>query len=397
MLFDFGYCSDYVLTYPMATVAKDARGRSPFWYACYTSADGRRLKKSTGETAKSKALEIAIALQRAENMAHDRTLTEVRVRELLSETLQRITGEGLRVFTVKQWLDLFVKGKRKSRNEKTAARHEQMMNEFVGFLGGRAALNIAAITSKDITDFRDHREAKGLAPATVNLDIKILSAALNAAWKQGHISVNPCAAVEPLKDKATHKKVFSPEQVSALVAAADGDWKGVILTAFYTGMRLNDVCNLRWRDIDLVSKIKTITFEPRKTGGELKIVVHPALEDYLLTLSAPDSDAAFLFPTVAQRKSVSPLSKVFRAIMERAKIAQSIIRERKKLGRSVHAHSFHSLRHSFSSILANAGIAEEVRMRLTGHTTREIHQRYSHHDLEVLQSAIAVLPRIEGK
>jgi integrase len=359
-----------------------------------TDASGRRLKKSTGETNKSRALEVARTLQDAWDTAKKRTLTEVRTRELLNEVLQRVNGEGLRVFTVRQWFDHVAKQKRKSKSEKTALRHEQMHEEFLAFLGPRADLNIAAITSKDVLDFRDEREAKGLAPATVNLDITVLSAAFNAALRQGHVSVNPCAAIEPLKDKAQHKKVFMPEQVSALISAADGDWRGVILVGFYCGMRLNDACNLRWRDIDLASAIKTITYEPRKTGGQVTVVIHPAFEDYLLSLPASDDDDAFVFPSLAQRENVSPLSKAFRKIMERARIAQSLIRKRNESGRSVYAHSFHSLRHSFSTILANSGVAEEVRMRLTGHTTRSVHQKYTHHDLEVFRAAIEVLPRV---
>jgi integrase len=83
--------------------------------------------------------------------------------------------------------------------------------------------------------------------------------------------------------------------------------------------------------------------------------------------------------------------------MERARIAQSIIRKRNESGRSVYSHSFHSLRHSFSTLLANSGVAEDVRMRLTGHTTRSVHQKYTHHDLEVFQAAIGVLPRVGDK
>jgi integrase len=381
----------------MAIVVRDSRNRSPFWYACYTTADGRRLKKSTKETNQAKAKLIADALQNAENMAAERTLTAVRTRELLSEVLQRVSGEKLRVFTVRQWLEQFAKQKRKSRSHKTALRYDQMMNEFVEFLGSRADLNIAAITEKDILDFREQREAKGLAPVTLNLDITVLSAAFNAALRQGHISVNPCTGVEPLKDKATHKKTFSPEQVSALLSAANGDWRGVVLVGFYCGMRLNDACNLRWRDIDLVSSIKTITYEPRKTGEAVTVAVHPALEDYLLSLAAPDNEDAFVFPSLAQRKNVSPLSKAFRKIMQRARIAQSVLRERNQEGRSVYSHSFHSLRHSFSTILANNNVSEEVRMRLTGHTTRSVHQKYTHHDLEVFQAAIGVLPRLGDK
>jgi hypothetical protein len=53
----------------VAIVIKDSRNRSPFWYACFTTADGRRLKKSTKETSQSKAKLIAEALQRAEDIA----------------------------------------------------------------------------------------------------------------------------------------------------------------------------------------------------------------------------------------------------------------------------------------------------------------------------------------
>ena len=378
----------------MASVVRlKPANRSPYWFACYTDSTGRRLKKSTGLTSKSKALEVAHRLQKASDEARRGVLTEARTRELLSEVLQTVNGEGLRVFTLEQWLDHFVKQKRKSRSDKTAARHEQMMREFIEFLGPRARLNIAAITSKDIADFRDHREGQGLAPATVNLDITILSAAFNAAWKQGHISVNPCAAIEPLKDKAQRKHVFTPEQVSALVKTAEGDWKGLVLLAFYTGARLSDAANLRWSNVDLVSEIKTIRFQPTKGGNEVVTAVHSALEDFLLSLPTPKSDDAFLFPSLAQR-NVSPLSKAFRKIMEEARIEQRVIRERSKSGRSVNALSFHSLRHSFSSILANAGIAEEVRMTLTGHTTRAIHRGYTHHELQRLRDAVSVLPRI---
>jgi integrase len=378
----------------MAVVVRDSRNRSPFWYACYTTADGRRLKKSTKETNQAKAKLIAEAVQSAENTAAERTLTAVRTRKLLSDVLQRVSGERLHVFTVRDWFEQFTNKKRKSRSQKTAIRYEQMMNEFVAFLGPRADLNIAAITERDILEFRELREAKGLAPVTVNLDTTVLSAVFNAALRQGHISVNPCACIEPLKDKTTHKKTFTPEQVSALLSAANGDWRGVILIGFYSGMRLNDACNLRWRDIDLVSPIKTITYEPRKTGEAVTVAVHPTLEDYLLSLPAPDNEDVFLFPSLAQRKNVSPLSKAFRKIMHQARIAQSVIRERNQEGRSVYSHSFHSLRHSFSTILANNNVSEEVRMRLTGHTTRGVHQKYTHHDLERLRNAISVIPSL---
>ena len=62
------------------------------------------------------------------------------------------------------------------------------------------------------------------------------------------------------------------------------------MVAFYSGQRLLDCANLRWRDVDLVSEIKTIRFAVRKTGAEVVTVVHEALEDYLLSLPTPKSD-----------------------------------------------------------------------------------------------------------
>jgi integrase len=53
--------------------------------------------------------------------------------------------------------------------------------------------------------------------------------------------------------------------------------------------------------------------------------------------------------------------------------------------------TFHSLRHSFSSELANAGFSEEIRMKLTGHRSAEIHRKYTHVSNAPLKQAIASL------
>ena len=73
-------------------------------------------------------------------------------------------------------------------------------------------------------------------------------------------------------------------------------------------------------------------------------------------------------------------------------------------GRVTYERGFHSLRHTFTSWLRNAGVSEEDRMALTGHSTRESHAIYSHHDEESLRNAIGKLsplgshqrPTVEG-
>jgi len=45
-------------------------------------------------------------------------------------------------------------------------------------------------------------------------------------------------------------------------------------------------------------------------------------------------------------------------------------------------------------LLANAGVSEETRMALTGHTTRAMQQHYTHRELQILRDAVSVLPRV---
>jgi integrase len=390
--------------YDMPCVVRDkakrnGKPRSPFWYCAFTDATGRRLKKSTGLTSKSKALQMCIQWQRAADIARQRALTEERARQVISEIVASVHGgDGLRVFTVRQWFDHFRKIKTKSQSPKTALKYEQVSRQFLDFLGPKADLNILAITSEDVRKFRDRREAGGLSATTLNDDLTILSAIFNGAWRDHVISNNPCTAVEPVKDKLSKKKrrkePFSPEQVAALIKTAEGDWKGLIMVAFYTGARLGDCANLRWRHVHLLSKVKKIAFEVAKTGDEIEVPIHPALEDHLLSLPTPKNDEEFLFPSLAGRV-VSNLSKQFRRLMEDAHIDNRDIRKRGDgAARRVRALSAHSLRHAFVSQLANANVSEEQRMELTGHATRDVHKIYTDLKLEQLQKAVALLPTL---
>jgi integrase len=54
--------------------------------------------------------------------------------------------------------------------------------------------------------------------------------------------------------------------------------------------------------------------------------------------------------------------------------------------------TFHSLRHSFNSTLANAGVHQEIRMKLTGHSSVGMNDRYTHTAIKPLEDAMSNLP-----
>jgi hypothetical protein len=55
------------------------------------------------------------------------------------------------------------------------------------------------------------------------------------------------------------------------------------------------------------------------------------------------------------------------------------------------------LRHSFISALANSGVSSELRRRLSGHASEEMHAVYTHHELETIRQAVSAIPRLPAR
>ncbi len=371
------------------------RTQSPYWFCCYTSADGQRLKKSTKQTDRGKALEVCLGIERAENLARAGSLTEQTAKKIIGEILERATGEPLHNHKVDEWLEEWVTGKAQSRGDSTAVRYKQVARDFKKVLGKRSTLPLASIVPKDILAYRAAELAAGKSPKTANNAVKIVSAAFNAAFRMGYIPSNPCTALESLATETADREVFTERQLTMLLKVATGDWRRAILFAYFTGARLGDVANMEWNCVDLPKGI--VTFSPKKTKRSKKVIViplHADLKNELETVAG--AGAAPLFPLLAGQPTGGKygLSAQFNAIMDKAGIEGTIIRHTPN-GRRNRSLSFHSLRHSFNSAMANAGVTQEVRMKLTGHTKADTNAIYTHHDLAPLRAAIGLIPEIK--
>ena len=88
----------------------------------------------------------------------------------------------------------------------------------------------------------------------------------------------------------------------------------------------------------------------------------------------------------------------FKRLMERAGIDDGVARKKDgKLGRNVSRLSFHSLRHSFNSAMANANVPLEIRQKLTGHASQDMKKNYTHLELEMVRRAVESISRLSGK
>src|SRR5664279_5858785 len=100
-------------------------------------------------------------------------------------------GETLQTVSIKSHFDTWLASKRKGSAASTGERYGMAVSEFLKTLGNRASKNLTSLTAGDVQRYLDARMAKGLAPKTVNVDVKIIRGALNAARRQGLIATNP--------------------------------------------------------------------------------------------------------------------------------------------------------------------------------------------------------------
>src|SRR5262249_6699834 len=110
---------------------------------------------------------------------------------------------------------------------------------------------------------------------------------------------------------------------------------------------------------------RVINLTTQKTGKKLTVPIHPQFAVWLETQTRGIGKAR-VFPMLAGKsgEGKSGLSIAFKRIMNRADIRGRILREANGAGRSQSSLSFHSLRHSFNSAMANAGVAPEVRQKI---------------------------------
>ena len=391
----------------MASITKDAHQppKTPFWIACFNGvgSDGkvRRLKRSTKTTDRKLAQKMADEWETLEKLAGEKRLTESQCRKVIAQMYERTVGEPLHFKTAREYLTEWVESKKNETELRAWLKYDQIVTDFLAHVGVKADRLLREITPSDIRSYRDALKRKGLAAPTVNHAVKILRMPFKAAHDAGYIDINPNTknTVRPVKDEPRNveKDVFTREQLSELVKAVPSkDWMGAILCAYYTGLRLRDIADLQWSAVDLEGRIIKVT--TRKTGKTVTVPIHPQFAAWLDKQTRGIGKAA-VFPTLAGKAGggKSGLSMAFRRIMERAKIKGRLLREANGVGRSQSSLSFHSLRHGFVSAMANAGVAQELRQKLTGHASAEMNAQYTHHELESLRAAVSVIPSIGSK
>lgn len=130
---------------------------------------------------------------------------------------------------------------------------------------------IDQITTAELDGFY-RKLLKTRKPATVRQTHSILRRAFRQAVRWGWLTSNPAGEASPPSVRRAPLKIPTPEQVTALIAAAEADEK--LMGCFYrlavaTGARRGELCGLRWSRVDLEGKAVLIEQSLVQVGRDL--------------------------------------------------------------------------------------------------------------------------------
>ena len=129
-------------------------------------------------------------------------------------------------------------------------------------------ITLQKLTPQDIQKYYTMlMREKGLSPNTVRRHHDLLSSALRMAVKQEVLSRCPTDRVEPPRVVPFEAKFYGPEDLRRLCLLSEGTWLEVVVKlAAGLGLRREEICGLRWPNVDFNQRVVRIK-EARTAAG----------------------------------------------------------------------------------------------------------------------------------
>lgn len=382
------------------------RPKTKGWTAVWSGPNGKQVRRVTGETSKraaqAKANEWEIEDKKVSKENHEThraglAILDQATRDLKSGHLNLQRAEDLlrrlhlladpnfKEVRVIPWFEEWVESQRPHVGASTMKGYGDDVAIMKAAFGGTAAEKpLRDLEPREIEKALVKAKAAGRTGSTVNKAFVSFRRACSDAEAKGLITKSPAKTVKALPtDDTTMKAPFKHAEIQSLLAHSKTDeWRGLITLACHTGLRMSDLLNLSLKDVHETE----IRVMPKKTKRHKTVVRIPLSPPCLAWLQGRKGN---LFPFL-RKQAISNTSMQFAAIMKKAGVEQQIT----IAGDQTASRSFHSLRHTFTSWLTEAGVDADLRMKLTGHTTDKMHAVYTHHTDEALARAVGQLPEL---
>lgn len=297
---------------------------------------------------------------------------------------------------IKTASQMWIEGLKPNLKESTIVKYNYIITKYLYPKFGN--ISVSNITNGDIIDFRTEllnyggKNRQGLSQKTVSCVMSIFKNILTYASKYGNINVPDFGHIN-VKYTSKPMRILSVSEQSTLNAYLNNN-KSLsnigILVCMYTGMRIGEICALKWENISLseqyikvdktmqrlqagagaTAKTKVIVTEPKSSCSIRKIPIPNGLHEILKTVIAP-KDAYLLTGCSNQYVEPRTMQNHFKAVIKNCNIEKV---------------NFHALRHTFATRCVEIGFDIKSLSEILGHATVNITlNRYVHPSMEVKQ------------
>ena len=271
---------------------------------------------------------------------------------------------------------------------KTAQNYSIALKHFVGYLTARHGVKclqdvdmaiIDGYVSARLEKPSPARKGSTVARSTVNTELKCIKRFFNRAVELGFLSDSPARRVGLLMTSKKNPRFFDEAEIRLILDDCDDEWvRDVYLGLLLTGMRIGELVNFEWNDIDHDARKLTVrakSFWKPKGNEERSIPLHGAFYDLL---GGKEGKSNWVF-TKADGKKVNIHSLEVR-----------FKNQLKRLG--IQDATLHTWRHTFASHLAMlTGNLRAVQL-LLGHKSGRTTEIYAHLADKYLQTVVNQLP-----
>jgi integrase len=232
---------------------------------------------------------------------------------------------------------------------------------------------IGRINKGSVRDYRAKRHAeKRVSDATVNRDCQVLRHLLYWAMDEGYLTANPLARMPLVPERRKPRVMMTVGEESLLLRAAAPHLRPIIVIGLDTGMRRGEILSQQWEHVDLARGLLCVT-RSKTPGGEGREIPFTQRLQSLLASNPKPSGLVFTY----EGRPIRRIKTAWKHALARAGIRYS---------------RFHDLRHVFNVRLIEAGVIQEVRKALMGHSIgRGAHGAYVHIELPTKREAIRKL------
>lgn len=264
----------------------------------------------------------------------------------------------------------------------------KMLNTFFSnkTIGSIDIASVERYKRHRIDKFKIEHDGRLPAPATLNRDIRTLSAMIKKAVDWDYLLRNPLIGVETFKEDNERMWVLTPEQEKKLLeqCAARAQHGGkekryladMVLFALNTGMREAEIRGLQRGHVFLKQNYILVT--DTKTHENRKVPINNTVK--LILKKQLKKGHSYVFTNAKGELTV--LTNAFWMAVKKAGLI-------KKEGDKQVRFRFHDLRHTFGSRLGMNGTDLKTIMEIMGHKTTRMAMRYQHpapdHKLEAVR------------